>query len=132
MCRGRLAFIVILLYSLKLFVWSACITFSIKNLIYKRYLFGFFYFFKLAYLISHFFSCSYLKVYLSLITVVPVEPCRELMIISGLFPFIIQSSNQQFNFLVPERSSVDISIQECNSPKPKNPKGQMYSSNHEV
>lgn len=73
-----------------------------------------FFFLKLAYLISHFFSCSYLRVYLPVITVVPVGPCRELMVISSLLPFITQSSNQQFNFLVPERPSLDVSIQESN------------------
>lgn len=110
MCRNRLAFIVIPFCILETLVWSARITFSIKNLIYKRYIFGVF--LKVTYVISHFFSCSYLRVYLPVITVVPVGPCRKLMIISGLLPFITQSSNQQFNFLVPERPSV-VSIKEC-------------------
>ena len=72
------------------------------------------FFLKSTYLISHFFSCSYLRVFSPVITVVPVGPCREPMTIGGLLPFITQSSNQQFNFLLPVGPSVIVSILDSN------------------
>ncbi|XP_011783335.1 PREDICTED: olfactory receptor 5L1-like [Colobus angolensis palliatus] len=59
------------------------------------------------------------KIYFPVITVVTVGPRRELMITGDLLPFITHLSNQQFNFLVPERPSVDFRIQECNFLQPE-------------
>jgi len=65
-------------------------------------------------LISSLISSLVLRVFSPVITVVPVGLCRELMTISGLLPFITQSSNQQFNFLLPEGPSVVVSILDSN------------------